>query len=588
MQNAISAVKTVRAQDQSRKESAFQQAVADGLDYAGQVAYRERQLAEEESSGFADPEYRSQLQESLATTKRLKRFYDYREKYREALGELNSGHSNAIEYAKTLRRLFDDATDPDLKAEIQTNLNEAETRVTTYKNTVLNNQVKLAQFDGTEKTINSVLKKVKQARSLAEINGNDDEVEAYNLTIAALNSQKVQAKAEDVVNDIAVSGMLGANNASSKLKTIALQIAEADTETPVTINGKRFDSEQQYWEITRNAYLSGNGSGVFADYFSDLETQYKEKIDGETARFGFVQPSTIQKINSELTILRTQPEMAPFIDRIDSFRATAVASAVSTVAKTVIDRATYTGDFTQADTTLKGLGTTYGVDTTGYQLQLGTILNQQVNASIEAGQGVPAEAALLPASDFAVPSVSTEMTPAPTPQGATQTTTGTMPPPTTATRSDYNVVSGDTLSGIAARNGMSLTQLLELNPEYKANPNAVSVGATLKLAAPAPATPAPVVAPVASPVSPTPMPSDAQRKAESARLKQFSIDNPAKPTETTSMTPSERLKQFSIENSPKGSVKPTRQQIRQVNKLKAQVEELQRRADLQSGKIKTQ
>lgn len=561
--NAISAVKTVRAQDQSRKESAFQQAVADGLDYAGQVAYRERQLAEENASGFVDAEYRTQLQESLATTKRLKRFYDYREKYRDALGELNSGHSNAIEYAKTLKSLFDEATDPDLKAEIQTNLNDAENRVTTYKNTVLSNQVKLAEFDGTEKTINAVLKKVKQAKSFAEINGNDDEVEAYNLTIASLNSQKVQAKAEDVVNDIAVSGMLGTNNSTSKLKTLNMQITDADTETPVTINGKRFSSEQQYWEITRNAYLSGNGSGVFADYFSDLETQYKQRIDGETARFGFVQPSTIQKISSELQTLRSQPEMAPYIDRIDSFRAIAVSDAVSTVAKVTVDRASYSGDFTQADTTLKGLASTYSVDTSGYQLQLGTILNQQVNASISAGQGVPAEADLLPGSDFAIPTVSTNMTPAATTPGAT-------PPPTTSTRSDYSVTSGDTLGGIAARNGLSLTQLLDLNPEYKANPNAVAVGANIKLAAPTPVTPAPVVEPVASPVSPTPTPSATPKTQPSEALRKMSIDN--SPTKESTKEP----------------VKASRQQVRQVEKLKSQVEELTRRRELEGGKIKTQ
>ena len=135
-------------------------------------------------------------------------------------------------------------SNPDLKAEIQGNLTEAENKVTVYKNTVLSNQVKLAENDGSEKEINKVLKKVKQARSFAAINGNDDEVAAYDLTIASLNSQKVQNKAEDIVNEVAVKGTLGTNDSTSKLKTLNLQIADADTETPVTINGKRFASEQ--------------------------------------------------------------------------------------------------------------------------------------------------------------------------------------------------------------------------------------------------------------------------------------------------------------------------------------------------------
>lgn len=566
--NAIAGVKTVRAQDQARKESAFQEAVANGLDYEGQIAFRQKQLDEEGASGFIDEAYRNQLKESLASTKRLKRFYDYRQKHQEALAELNSGHSNAVEYAKILKNLYDEASDPDLKAEIQGNLTTAESKVTEYKNTVLSNQVKLAENDGSEKEINKVLRKVKQARSFAQINGNDDEVAAYDLTIASLNSQKVQNKAEDIVNEVAVKGMLGTNNSTSKLKTLNLQIADADTETPVTINGKRFASEQQYWEITRNAYLSGAGSGVFADYFSDLETQYKQKIDGETARFGFVQPSTIQKINAELNTLRSQPEMAPYIDRIDSFRAIAVADAVSTVAKTVIDRASYTGDFTQADTTLKGLGTTYGVDTSGYQLQLGTILNQQVNASIEAGLGTPAEASLLPASDFEVPDVTTDLTPttpAPVPPTAPGTPTAT-PAPTSTAKPDYDVKGGDTLGAIAARNGMSLTQLLELNPEYKANPNAVQVGAKLKLAAPAPVTPPPTATPVASPVSPTPQPKANNTNQPSQALRDLSIANAPKKNTKSEMATPEQVKQ----------VKDAAKQIKKLQ-LKAQQDELNRR-----------
>lgn len=486
--NAINAVREIRSNENSRKEAEFQRAVADGLSYEGQIEYRKKQLEEEAQSSFSDQEYKTRLEDSIATTKRLKRFYDYRQKYQQSLAELNAGHTNAVEHAELLKSLLANANDPDLAAEIQTNITNAETKVTNYRNTVLSNQVKLAQFDGTEKVINEVLEKVKKAKSLAAINGNEDEVEQYNLTIAALNSQKVQTKAENTVNDIAVAGMLGTSNSKSKLKTLNDQVYGADETSPVTINGKQFASEKQYWEITRNAYLSGNGSGVFADYFNDLETQYKQTIDGETARFGFVQPSTIQSINSDLTNLRSQPEMSPFLDRIDSFRSIVVADAVSTVAKTVIDRASYTGDFTQADTTLKGLESTYKVDTKGFQLQLGNILNQRVNASIEAGLGVPKEAALLPASEFAIPTVPTPTTPTtpvtptqPAPVQPTFTPSTPAQPTAPKSNSDYSVVAGDNLSKIAARNGMSLNQLLELNPSYKANPNSLAVGANLKL-----------------------------------------------------------------------------------------------------------
>jgi LysM repeat protein len=265
--------------------------------------------------------------------------------------------------------------------------------------------------------------------------------------------------------------------------------------------------------------------------------------------------------------------MAPFVERIDGFRAEAIASAVSTVAKTVIDRASYTGDFTQADTTLKGLGATYGVDTSGYQLQLGTILNQQVNASIAAGQGVPAEASLLPASEFKVPDVSTDLNPtpsAPVPPTAPGTPTASATPAPAAAKPDYESKSGDTLGAIAARSGMSLTQLLDLNPEYKSNPNALQIGAKIKLSAPSTTTPAPTATPVASPVSPTPLPSTVQKNK-----------------------PSQALTDLSIANSPKQKAPSQSEQKRldamkkQLDKLKPQVEELTRRnQSTQGGTIK--
>jgi len=44
----------------------------------------------------------------------------------------------------------------------------------------------------------------------------------------------------------------------------------------------------------------------------------------------------------------------------------------------------------------------------------------------------------------------------------------------------YTVVKGDTLGGIAKTNGMTLEELLELNPQYKDNPNQVAIGAVIQ------------------------------------------------------------------------------------------------------------
>ena len=45
----------------------------------------------------------------------------------------------------------------------------------------------------------------------------------------------------------------------------------------------------------------------------------------------------------------------------------------------------------------------------------------------------------------------------------------------------YSIQAGNTLSGIAKANNMSLKQLLDLNPELKSNPDKIQVGQKIKL-----------------------------------------------------------------------------------------------------------
>src|SRR5258708_3990247 len=71
----------------------------------------------------------------------------------------------------------------------------------------------------------------------------------------------------------------------------------------------------------------------------------------------------------------------------------------------------------------------------------------------------------------------------------------------------YTIQYGDTLSGIAAKSGMSVQQILQANPTI-ADANKIYAGRTLALgnpAAPAPAAPAPI-----APPAPVPAPAPAQ------------------------------------------------------------------------------
>ena len=63
----------------------------------------------------------------------------------------------------------------------------------------------------------------------------------------------------------------------------------------------------------------------------------------------------------------------------------------------------------------------------------------------------------------------------------------------------YTVKSGDTLVKIAQAHGITLAQLLDANPQYKAHPDLVHVGDVLNI-------PSGQTAPIDSPTAPAPRP----------------------------------------------------------------------------------
>ncbi len=153
------------------------------------------------------------------------------------------------------------------------------------------------------------------------------------------------------------------------------------------------------------------------------------------------------------------------------------------------------------------LQTTTTQDSLAYRNQLSSVLGGQTpaNMSVQPNMIAMPTPVVVTATKTVAPVVTPTQTVTP------QTAGGT-----------YTVAGGDSLSKIAQKNGMSLSQLLELNPSYKANPNLVQIGATLNLAGgqKQPATVVTPSNPVPTPTSyqtPTPTaPTTAQTIAEQA------------------------------------------------------------------------
>lgn len=585
--SAITSIRATRSVEQAKSEAAFQQAVADGLSYDGQVQFRKQQIDDLKTSSFTDPEYETKLTESLSELKRLARFGKYRAKYQMSLTDLMSGKITAEQHLSMLQDSLSQTTDVDLQNEINKEITDASAKVKEYHDTILINQVKRAQNDGSSSILSDAISKVQDKRSLAQLSGNDEEVSAYDNTLTVLKSQLGKVKIEDEMNSAQVKNITKGLGVADKLNTLNTQIATADSTAPVTINGTRYASSKDFWMQLRDGYVAGNGTGLFKDVSSELESYYKESVDASVARDGYATAMTLDSIKTNFDLIKNRPEMQPYLEKFNNIQGIVMSYAFDTTAKKIVNNASFSGDFKGANEQLINFSKKYGVDSESYRLQIANELTQQalsqnvVPAPLLKESGLtpetfktptaePTATAIVPPTPITpaptptmptptTPTVSTTVpaaeqtpaipkigdtipgtnlkyeaadianlksgitptaqkpaeTPAPTPTpAATPTATPTQTAPITPKIGDvipgtnlryeaadianlgaggaaptqitptaeHSVVAGDTIRAIADKNNTTVSKILELNPQYKENPNLIKPGEKIKLA----------------------------------------------------------------------------------------------------------
>src|SRR3990167_4643301 len=369
VENSITKVKAVRKSEQARKEAEFQRAIANGLSYEQQIDMREKQLETEKKSPFFEADYVLTLEKSIADTKKLNRFNKYRTRYAESLGELSSGKINEQEYLSILENQLVNIDDLELRLEIQGDVTAARGKLKTYNDTILSNQVKKAKYDGTKNALNDIISRINIARAEASISDNQDEVTAYDETLSALNSQLSTVSIQDSITDFQVKSSTRGVSPMEKINYINSEIQKANSNIPIKIGDSTYASAQQFWSLERDNYLAGT-SKVFGNFFDELKTNTNDNIDVTTAKFGYPTQTVLDETFQTFSDLRSRPEMTPFLNRLDIAQATVMTKAVDTLAKTINAVGTNNLTFQEADIQLQNISTKYGVDVSGYRLQL--------------------------------------------------------------------------------------------------------------------------------------------------------------------------------------------------------------------------
>lgn len=420
-------VQTAQAARRTRSlelETAFQKAVADGMSYDDQVKYLQKQLSDEKDSSLSSEDIVNELTQRIADTKKLGRFNKYRTNYANILTELKAGRANAREQLQHLNDLLTNETDPDLRLEIQTDIEDMSAEVKQMEDTMTTNQLKKAQYDGTETVLNGAIDLVKSKRASAFLEGREDEASAYDVWLTTLQKQLSETRVTNKLNDIEVQMNTKGIDANSKLDQLNNLIRTEDATAPITINGATYQSAQAYWTATRDAYLAGNGAGNFTDFFKELDNQYAETTNAAIRRDGLVTTMTLDRIATDFANLKSRPELAPFAQRTDNYQSLILGDAIESTAKAIIDRANVTGDFQQADATLQSYAKKYNIDVESYRLPLAAAKEQRVAQIASATGETPEQVSkrlgvenILTPEDkgFAIPEPATPGTPPGTP-----------------------------------------------------------------------------------------------------------------------------------------------------------------------------
>lgn len=472
VRNAVTAVRAIRSQENSRKEAEFQKAAAAGMTYEEQLAFRQEQLEEEKAGGFIDEDYIAGLEKTVAQTKQLVRFEKIRTKYKDALDNYVTGKESINSYLDLLNETLDGEKDETMRTEIRNLISSAQKEKSDNELNAIKNRALVAQKDNSVKLVDASIKEIKSKRARASIAENDDEVAMWDETLIALEGSKSKLNIEDSMNEITFKINKYNPKANDKLGYLNDEISKADDTGEIVYGGVTYPSLKAYWENKRNEYIASG-------YFDEV----KKDMDAETARiaatsaYGQIPTARIQAVNDFFNNIKARPEFAPYADQIEQKKVESVSAMSNDLAESIFNEAATTGDQTKAQNAILGIESKFGVKVSREPFQ--TELNKGSSIATEVLK-----------------------TPSVVAPGA----------PGVGGEKFVTVENGSNLSKVAAANGISLLQLLDANPEYKVNPGMVKAGASIKIpggTAPVtpPVAPAPIASATVTPPASTPAPA---------------------------------------------------------------------------------
>jgi len=365
------------------KESDFDRRVMDeGLAYEDQKTHWENVLKYEKDRFVPDLMYIKEIKGNISSYKKLVRAEKFSNQYRTSLNELAQGFRSLDSHVSFLKNELTDSFDPELKELINTKLTEAFEQQSTAHKAIFENQIKFAQEDDTNMVLSEMIGKVKS--KIAEVTevGDEQYESSLKLSLQSLEKQVEENKIEKSINDTTIE-LLSDNNPVSRLNSYNRALANARADIPVTINGTKYENAKSYWEGVKNNYL---GSGQF---FDDLSSYYKNKIDGAEVRSKEVLPIVLGNYKDSLETLVNKPDFMNYQDQLRDTIDLTVNYGAAKVGKEIVDKSKTDYNFQGAVNELERLSKRTGVDLTENYRQ---VIDEVANLNAQQAQEIYANA----------------------------------------------------------------------------------------------------------------------------------------------------------------------------------------------------
>ncbi len=369
----IESFSNIRRRILAKREAEFQRRISEeGVSYQSQLDYRNQQVIEEKKKKYPDGAFLEELKSDTAYLKKMVRYEKVRNKYLESYTSYKEGKLAIESVVTILNNQLSLENDPKLRSEILTNLSNIKIEKAKADLNILNDRVLLAQKDKSIALTDKVIEEVNQARSRAVVSGDKEAVASFDVKLSVLNNQKQELIATDDVRSTELKAIREGLTASQKLTLLDGVISGADRNSPVTIDGARWDSAFEYWAAQKDAYISGSGKGEFQDFFSEFSTEITNRINRLSAlnQFGAIPTSTIDSINQDYNTLSTRTDFAPYLNKLENYKVSSLSLAIGKTAEAIIGEASLFGEWTAGVQSLKALGSKFGIDTEVYVADL--------------------------------------------------------------------------------------------------------------------------------------------------------------------------------------------------------------------------